>query len=194
MPPRSGSRSGILIMINLIPNQEKKAKVRDFYFRLVVIVLAVVGSCVLVASAATLPAYFLSSVKRNIANEKLILQKSEPVPLIDQDSLRAIFELNNKLNLIEKAKKNKYNISEKVINEVMLKKMSDIKINQITYENDPTSGKKISVYGTAPSRERLLFFRRALEEDTAFQKVDLPISNFVKGSNIEFYISLIPLQ
>ena len=60
------------------------------------------------------------------------------------------------------------------------------------YENDATKGKKVTVLGIAPSRELLLLFRRALEDDVAFKKVDLPISNFVKGSNIEFSLSLIP--
>jgi len=73
---------------------------------------------------------------------------------------------------------------------VISKKMTDIKINQILYKNEP-AGKSIGVRGIAPNRERLLLFRRALEEDPLFKKVDLPISNFTKGLNIQFYLSLI---
>ena len=70
--------------------------------------------------------------------------------------------------------------------------MSDIQITRIAFENSPVSGKQVDLSGLAPSRERLLLFRQALENDTAFQKVDLPISNFVKGSNIQFSLSLTP--
>jgi len=80
-----------------------------------------------------------------------------------------------------------------VINAILLKKRSDIKITQISYQND-TRGRKIGVTGTAPSREVLLFFRLALESSPAFKSVDLPISNFVKGSNIQFYLNLIPSE
>ena len=179
-------------MINLIPNQEKKKKVKDFYFRLTVVFFMTMGFCIVVLSVSILPSYFLSSVNKNSASEKLETQKSEPMPLIDQDSLASIIDLNDKLSVIENAEKNKYPISQKIINEIIFQKMPDIKISQIFYENNPTSGKKINIRGLAPSRERLLLFRRALEDDITFKKVDLPISNFVKGSNIEFYLTIIP--
>lgn len=179
-------------MINLIPNQEKKRKVKDFYFRLVVVFFVVLGFCFLIASAAILPSYFLSFVKKNLNDTKLEAQKKEPIPPASQSTVNLVADLNNKLNLIENAQKNKYLVSVKVINEIISKKMSDIKITQIFYENSSIAGKKISIRGVAPSRERLLLFRLALEDDTAFKKVDLPISNFVKGSNIEFSLNLTP--
>lgn len=182
----------ILRMINLISTEEKKRKKRDFYLRVIIVFFLVLGFCVLVASVSILPSYFLSSVNKNLANTKLETQKKEPTLLADQDSLVTMEDLNNKLNLVENAEKNKYLISQKVINEIIFKKMSDIKITQVSYEANLPSGKKISVHGIAPSREKLLLFRRALEDSLAFEKVDLPISNFVRGSNIEFYLNLIP--
>jgi cell division protein FtsI/penicillin-binding protein 2 len=179
-------------MINLISTEEKKRKKRDFYLRVIIVFFLVLGFCVLVASVSILPSYFLSSVNKNLANTKLETQKKEPTLLADQDSLVTMEDLNNKLNLVENAEKNKYLISQKVINEIIFKKMSDIKITQVSYEANLPSGKKISVHGIAPSREKLLLFRRALEDSLAFEKVDLPISNFVRGSNIEFYLNLIP--
>lgn len=179
-------------MINLIPNQEKKKKVKDFYFRLSIIFFLALGICILFASVSILPSYFISSVNKNLANIKLEMQKKEPILLIDQNFLTIIEDLNKKLDLIENVQKNKYLVSEKVINQIVLRKMSDIKINQISYENNLPGGKTISIHGIAPSRERLLLFRRALEDDVSFKKIDLPISNFTKGSNIEFYLNIIP--
>ncbi|MFA6301373.1 MAG: hypothetical protein WC609_03435 [Candidatus Paceibacterota bacterium] len=179
-------------MINLIPTEEKRKKVKDFYFRLTVVIFAMLGFCVFVATVAIFPAYFSSVSGKNFANAKLVMQEQEPVPLIDQGSLFVMKDMSNKLNIVENAEKNKYFISQKIISEIILLKMEDIKISEITYENSATDGKKVQIWGLAPSRERLLFFRRALEESEAFKSVDLPISNFVKGSNIEFSLSLIP--
>ena len=123
---------------------------------------------------------------------KLESQKKQQIPLPDQKSIQMVEELKNKLILVENAEKNKFFVSQNIIKEILSEKMPDIKISQIHYENDATEGKKVSISGTAPSRERLLLFRRALEENTSFVKVDLPISNFVKGSNIQFSLSLIP--
>ncbi|HTE48299.1 MAG TPA: hypothetical protein VK675_00115 [Candidatus Paceibacterota bacterium] len=183
-------------MINLIPNKEKKEMVKGFRYRLVVLFLIVGAFCFLIVLIAILPAFFLSVAKDNIINAKLEEQKSEPVPLLDQQTLAVIKDLDNKLSIVENDTKNKFAVSEKVINAIMVKKMPEIKLNDIFYENkpasDPKGGRKISIQGTAPSREILLLFRQALEDSTNFKQVDLPISNFIKGSDIQFSLSLIP--
>jgi len=165
---------------------------KDFYLRLVTVFFVMLSVSLLIASVAILPAYLLSFTEKTLIDAKLELQNSEPIPLLDQDTLAVIKDLKNKLNLIENIQQNKTTFSQKVINEILLKKMPNIKITEIYYENNPQTGEKININGRASSREVLLSFRRALEDNLSFSKVDLPISNFVKGSNIKFYLSLIP--
>lgn len=186
-------------MINLIPNQEKKKKVKDFYFRLAVVFISMLGFCVIVGIVAILPSYFLSTIEKNLASAELLTQKNQPQTELDQDLAVEVNELSRKLTTIDDAQKNRYLVSEKIVRAVTLEKMSDIKLTKIIFEDtefgDPAgdgAGKKVTVLGMAPSRERLHLFRQALEDSAAFGQVDLPISNFVKGSNIEFSLSLIP--
>ncbi|MEK7572421.1 MAG: hypothetical protein AAB493_01000 [Patescibacteria group bacterium] len=179
-------------MINLIPIEQKKKIVMSFYYKLAVMVFFMFGVSVFMASFAILPSYILSSMKKNIVNQKLEIQALEPIPKLDEQTLATLNSLNSRLDLIEKIKDDKYIISQKVIKEVVSRKISGIKITHIFYENNPANGKKISISGIASSRERLLLFRQAFEDYTVFKKVDLPISNFVKGSNIKFNLNLIP--
>ncbi len=183
-------------MINLIPTKEKKEIVRGFYYRLVILFFVVVGVAFLITSIAMLPSYFLSYTVNNIQKGKIEIQKKEPAPLPQEQTEKIIHDLDNKLNIIEQRGENTFDISNKVINAILLKKMPSIKITNISYEDNSQGlsfqSKKISIQGIAPSREILLLFRKALEDDTNFKSVDLPISNFIKGSNIEFYLSLIP--
>ncbi len=187
-------------MINLIPNEEKKKKIRGLYYRLLVLFFVICAFSIFIVFVSILPSYFLSSAKDRIVNEKLETQKNEPVPVPDQQTLDVIKDLDGRLSLIENAEKSKFIVSEKVINAIIVKKMPNIQITDISYQNSiakdqksgSASGKKISIQGNAPSREALLLFRKALEDSSAFKGVDLPISNFVKGSNIQFYLSLIP--
>lgn len=179
-------------MINLIPKEEKKKKFKSFYYRLVVVYLLSLSVCVLTGIIVLIPSYFIVFVKENSVDKKLEAQKKEPVPLPDQETLSLIKDLDRKLTLIERTESNKFDVSKKVIDAIIARKMPEIKISSISYENDPQKGKKVRVQGSAPSREILLLFRLSLESDVAFSQVDLPISNFVKGSNINFYISLIP--
>ena len=179
-------------MINLIPNQEKKKMVRDFYYRFATLFLLMLCGATLIATVALIPSYFLSIAKNNEVDQKLEIQKKEPAPASNADTLAMIKDLNTKLNLIEKSEKESFPVSEKIIKAVIMKKIPGIVITQISYEADPAKGKKISVNGTAPSREVLLAFRQAFEQDVAFKTVTLPISNFIKGSNIEFFLTLVP--
>jgi hypothetical protein len=179
-------------MINLIPNEEKKKKVKDFYFRLMVVFLMLLGFAVTIGCVAMFPAYFFSSIKKNLFETKLETEKKETIALLNQETVDAIADIKTKLGLVEQISNNRYIVSEEVINKILLKKMSDIKITGIAYDNSPDKGKSIILAGSAESRERLLLFKKALENDGAFKQVNLPISNFVKGTNISFSMTLIP--
>jgi Tfp pilus assembly protein PilN len=179
-------------MINLIPIEKKKKNVVNFYYRFTAVVFFMLGISALVATFALLPSYVLSSMKKNIVNQKLEIQALEPIPKLNEQTVTTLNSLNSQLDLIEKIKDNKYVVSQKAIEEIISRKISGIKITSIFYENSPVNGKKISINGIASSRERLLLFRQAFEDYSVFKKVDLPISNFVKGSNIKFNLNLIP--
>ena len=177
-------------MINLIPKEEKKKMIIDFYYRLAILFVVTLDFCILIALFSMTPAYFISSTKDSLISAKLETQKLEPLTSLGKESLALAKDIDNKLILVEKFEKNKFLLFVNVINAILLKKRPDIKITKISYENNEISGKKISINGTAPSREVLLLFRRALEDEPAFKNVVLPISNFMKGSNINFSISL----
>lgn len=179
-------------MINLIPNEEKKKMSKDFYFRLITVSFFILSILLFIASASILPSYFLSKAEKNSVNTKLDIQKKETISESDKNTVSIVKDLNNKMVLIENAEKNKFIFSERIINEIVLKKLPNIKITGIYYKNGGETGEIIDVVGKAASRNALLLFRRALEDDAAFSKVNLPISNFVKGSNINFNLTLIP--
>ena len=119
-------------MINLIPKEEKKKIIQVFYFKLVILFLITAGVSIFASCVAILPSYFLSSVKVNIVNKKLEMQNQEPVPLPEEQTLKVIADLNKKIDLIEHSPVSKFIVSQKVINAVILKKMSSIKITSIT--------------------------------------------------------------
>lgn len=179
-------------MINLIPKEEKKKMTTDFYFRLATLSVIMLDFCILVALLSIMPSYFISSMEYSLINAKLENQKLEPLPVLGKESLALAGDIDNKLALIENFEKNKFLPSVKVINAILLKKRPDVKITQIIYKNDEKNGSRIDLAGIASSREVLLLFRQALEDSPDFKNIILPISNFVKGSNIDFSLSLIP--
>lgn len=177
-------------MINLIPTEEQKKITKIFYLKLIVVFFLLLAFSMFVASVSLIPSYFLALNKERIAESKLEIQKSETIPQLDTDTVALIKEIDGKMKTIENSIKNKFLVSEEIINQIIASKMADIKITRISFDGNVATDKKVSIYGTAPSRERLLLFRRSLEENPKFTKVDLPVSNFIKGENIEFYLSL----
>jgi len=179
-------------MINLIPKEEKKKIILDFYFRFAILFIIMLDFCILIAFFSLLPSYFISSTKHSFVSASLENKKLEQLPPLEENSLALVKDIDNKLILIEKFERNKFLPSVKVINAILSRKRSDIKITKILYEDKGTGGKRINIIGLAPSREVLLLFREALEGSPDFKNVNLPISNFVKGSNINFNLSLTP--
>ncbi len=167
---------------------------KNFYHRLIIVILLALGFVVLIASVALLPSFIISSSKESLTNEVSDINKTEELDEINQQKISAVSTLDSQLSLLEKTIPNTFSVSEKVINEILLKKSSSIKITQIFFEDNDVSGKTINIRGIAPNREILSLFHRALKDNPLFKKVDLPISNFVKGSNIQFYLSLIPYE
>src|SRR3989344_742565 len=159
MPRSWGSRSVISTttnMINLIPNQEKKKKIKDFYFRLTVITFFLLSFTILVAVVAILPAYFVSVTKKNFTEAKLKEQSSEPMPQVDENTQAALDSLKRELSMIENARAEAYPVSQKIVNEITRNILPGIKITRVIYSKDPNNAKKVSVEGVAQSREELL--------------------------------------
>ncbi len=181
-------------MINLTPTQEKKAMIKSFYYRLATVSFIMLGAVMFLACAALLPSYFVSLAKKNSVLKKTGVP-AEFAPA-DSEILAMAAVLDRELALLDRVQKNKFLVSERVINAIISKKTGDIKITEIYFDTTEAQteaeSRKISIKGTASSRERLQLFRKALADDPAFLKVDLPASNFIKGSNIEFGLSLTP--
>ena len=177
-------------MINLIPNQEKKRMAIDFYLRFSTVLLVMLGLATIMTSILVFPSYFMSIIKRNTVTIKLESQEGDTAVLNQANLMPAVKELERKITLIEKSEASNDKFSTKVINEIVLKKTSNIKITSISYRKDIKGAGVVDVRGRAKSREGLLGFRRALEDNPAFSKVDLPISNFVKESDIKFSLVL----
>lgn len=178
-------------MINLLPIEEKKKITEKYFERVATVSLTMLGFVFISASILVLPAHVSSLISKKEITLGLKSQMETRAPVFDEEKTKEVADLKRKLDIFENGSKTKLLISKKVLNEVILKRMPGIKITEISYNND-LKGEEIKVGGRAESRNVLLSFRRAFEDDSMFKRVSLPISNFVKGSNIVFNLTLVP--
>jgi len=178
-------------MINLIPKNEEKKVIQDFYLRILIVFIFIITISFLISSISLFPAYLISIEKENLISKKINELNSKLIPELNEEAQKIINDVEKKVEIINLSRNN-YLISERIIEKIIDKKNNNIKINRINYEKLPENN-KIIITGTASDRESLLSFRRSFENDKNFKSVDLPISNFIKGSDIVFYLSLTSL-
>ena len=177
-------------MINLLPVEKKNKVNAEQKMRVVNAYLYMLGSCFVLALISLLPSYFPAVVKNHISHQKLNDLNNLPVSQLDQETNVVVQDVNSKIALIDTSEQNKFLVLESAINEIMSKKLAGIKISSFDYDKDKVGNKKVIIHGIATNRTELLNFRQALEADKNFSSVDLPISNFAKGSNIDFILNL----
>lgn len=177
-------------MINVLPLLEKRGLQREYYLRLAVVYLCNLTFLALLASVLLLPSYMLSLSKEVSLEERLaVMNKENPdVSLVDLNTF--IDKINSTLalfntNLISR------NISHDVIYPVLDARTSNIKINQILFAEHGEAGAELDLHGVAQDRESLQAFKLALEKTGKYQTVDVPISSFVKKTNINFTITIL---
>lgn len=178
-------------MINLIPNEEKKKIRKNFYVRVVIVSFFVLGIGILISNFILVPALFYASLEKKLVTDSFNQNQNKFNLETSKDNKVLIENLENKILIIKNAQKNKFLVSERVINILLAKKTEGIKITEINF-NSNEKGKSINIRGQALSREKLLLFKKNLEKDINFTKVDLPVSNFIKSTDIEFNLVLMP--
>ena len=72
-----------------------------------------------------------------------------------------------------------------IISKILKIKASTIKIQSFVYSTN-TQGRQLVITGNASSRDSLAEFVAALKEEPSFSRVELPISSYVKSSDIGF--------
>ncbi len=70
-----------------------------------------------------------------------------------------------------------------------LKKLTELAPQDIKFVTFSASQNKVNLEGFAASRDSLMAFKDSLSQSLYFDKVDMPLSNFLKQTNIDFFVS-----
>ncbi len=185
-------------MINLLPPEQKRELNKAYIIRLITLSIAIITVAVVLGGAFLVPSYLETSAKEDKILDDLGSIQSKNIQSKEElDSI--IKDINTKLSIFSDPN-SKFIFSEDAVLPVITRKNKDISITNIGFsltkdpkqKDSPTVKlpdlKNIIVNGTAKNREALLLFERELKKETQFTGVNVPISNFVEGSNISFSI------
>jgi type IV pilus assembly protein PilM len=183
-------------VINILPPKEKKLIHREYWIRIFTIILNLSALISIAASVLLFPPYFLSKLKENLVENSLESFNKENPNLTDNNIDNITNDINLKLKLLDKEKA-PYQISDKILNNILNSRTNGITFSQILFNKKVTDPKKIEgvyvvdIRGVATNRDSLRNFKNALDGNSNFSEVNLPISDFIEKSNLDFTISVI---
>ncbi len=172
-------------MVNLLTIFEKKRILKEYRIRLAIVSLLTTSLLLTISIILLVPSYILSSRKHSTVFKQLSLEKKKITTLAEgKDPIKITKDINNKLDILKKANTTLPD-PYYVIVTIIKHKPKGIFIKSILYDKNENE-EKITISGISENRETLLIFLRSMESESRFFGVELPISSFVKGENINF--------
>lgn len=173
-------------MFNLLPKDKKDIIHREYRTRLSVVGLWFLFFIFTFFSLLLVPSLLLSSEKERTAQERFVALSKSMERKGETDLDAALNETKSRLAFLS-------NEAPKMFLYELLMLVSSVKSDRISLTNfsfiTSADGRRaIAISGIGENRTALLSFIQALEHTKVFEKVDAPISNFVKDTDINFEI------
>lgn len=173
-------------MLNILSTTEKKKVLLGYRLRLAVIAVFAVGALILSSLILLAPSYLLAVTKYNSQEEQLkILDKKYGGTGQEKELGAQIREINSKILLLSSGDMTTRLSPPQVILNIIKIKGPAIKIHGFTYDVTPVQ-ERIVLTANARDRDALAAFLETLKKDPTYTTVTLPISSYVKSTNIDF--------
>lgn len=174
----------------LLPTEERHALRREYRLRLAIVMLFFVSCAVALGIVSLLPAYLYSrgQEKEALLRQEALLKsrKESGAEQIEKDLVvsEAIAE-----KIIANEEKIIYN---ELVQKIISHRKRDLHITSfaLSREMTTTTLAAVTLQGRAGTRESLLDFKKQLEGDKTFLRIELPLSDLAKNKNISFSMRL----
>ena len=158
---------------------------KEYRLRFITLGISAVGVAIFIACVLLFPSYVVSNIKIREALSKKNTLETSPL-FIEKNNLEKVLKgTRSSLAIVGNATSSAMAVVDLVISQMS----PQIKIFHLEYQNANPSSTFI-VNGVALTRQALLEFEKRLEQNPQFSKVDFPISDLSKGSNIEFTFTI----
>lgn len=176
-------------MSNLLQQTEKRAIVRMYRKRFIGVAFLALSALLVAACLLTLPSFlFLKSHELVLVAKRDTLAGYE-TSTIAKSLTTAVTDVNTRLAVFPASETASPLIAD-FMNPVLLAKNNSIHLVGFSYVPSTKPGKaEVKITGTADSRVALLAFTDRLKKVGSFEGVNVPITNFIKDSNVPFTIS-----
>ncbi len=174
-------------MINLLPEQEKKAMHSEYKFRLLAVALAGILILIILWIILLIPSFILAFYRSSVAESTVKMTASAHTT----DSTGFADAITSAKLTASVLTPDTIVLPTTIIDILEKHRTSANKILSISYSLNEKGVFSIAVKGIAKTRQSLMQFTTDLKQEAVIASVDLPISNFVKDVDIEFGFTII---
>jgi len=180
-------------MINLLPYEDRKVIEREGFRRFLIIALFSISLVLFLGIVLMAPIYLmLRAQSSNLKTQEQFSLQGAPLDRLKKAEEEAR-KLNSEAALIESASQNT-SVPE-IFQKIIEARPSGISLRGFSFRRlAPANPGTIALEGNALTRENLSSFVTILEGSGLFAKVDSPVSNILKKTNISFSLNLILKQ
>ncbi|HEY4503783.1 MAG TPA: hypothetical protein VJJ28_01585 [Candidatus Paceibacterota bacterium] len=180
-----------MIRHTLLPDSEIRLLRREYRIRLLIIALFFISCATVIGILALFPAFMSSYLNRDedMSYIKELEKNRQANGVMDKEK-----ELIKSQNLAKRIIEDKDSvIYSEIIQKIILRRTKNIQINsfELSYAVGTSTPVEVIIQGKAMTREALMTFKKGLEGDIAFSKVELPVSDLAKNKDISFALRLI---
>lgn len=174
-------------MINLIPPQEKKKIVIEYWIRVISLWFILISVVLLLGVLIMLPVYVLIGTQI-LVKEAAATEAFERVGSYENVSVDLNRASQQARYIIEESRNHLFSEYISLFEELQ---GSSIEIYEINIRRVEKSIGPITITGEATDRQTLASFRDRLLAEECIESVDLPISNLARDKNILFNITVV---
>ena len=174
-------------MRNLLPAEHRTRVIVEYRLRVVVVVLSLTLIVVIVGIVLLIPSYFLSRSKKDSVSEQTAFIERSIEFRESEISAELLRKTRDQLLLL--ADSDKRVLLTSIIKNVTEGKGIGVTISAISHFREGEIG-TLTITGKALRRDNLLAFKDALDRNSHFSSVSLPISDLAKSRDIKFTLTL----
>lgn len=177
-------------IVNVLPEEEKRSLRKEYRKRFAVVSLTFCSFLILAITLLLVPAYLFSVSKQKIVEAKLEDFNLENKQIANLDLDTTISDINNKLGLLVSSKP-EYSVSSDILDIILTSRPQGVTFSQIIFVKKKDKPLSVDIQGKAINRATLRNLKTALEDNPKVDSANLPISDFLEKTNLDFTISVI---
>lgn len=176
-------------MSNLLPPEQKKSLLHLYRMRFFAVVFIAIICVAAIGIAALIPSFFVSKESEATLTASRDVLASHETSSIQKSLSQSIIDINDRLSVFSGSWFTSPILAD-FVDPILSAKPAGLRLTDLSFTPDKSGmTAKVEISGVANNRELLLAFGDKVKQLPNFSNVDIPITSFIKDSNVTFTIT-----